>query len=234
MERSILELSELTVLANEADIQIYEARIPFEKIYKEGILLYSIDDFIALTKTFEVKAIFHLDIFTDKEDYLLPVAENYSSFDITQQLIEEAIIEYNQTLSEKDFTRAMYQYLFFTAEGQIYFIYFENTNLSELTEVEEKLEEIKRGILSRFSKEELEQIRLERRRIISEKIECIRNKVIGDEQFHTATNSALRLKYGRDFFEIHPEYRQTLKEAGYLKVSTFLDEAWKMYKSNKK
>jgi hypothetical protein len=75
-------------------------------------------------------------------------------------------------------------------------------------------------------------IRLEKQRKKDMELESLRIMVLEDEKFQPATNHPLRMTYENRLFELHPKYREILREAGYTMLESFFDETWKIFKAN--
>lgn len=231
---SVIDLSELLTLGNKNNVRVFEADAKFDNFFGRGIHLKSIEDFFELTLLYDVKAIYYFNFYADETEYLIPHSSGSSLPDGILNMINENISTYNKSLLDKiDFLQPVGQLIYFISEGYIHFISLDNPIFNDVPEVEEKYDEIRDDVIRQFEEEDIKEFQRKQKENLIEKVEYIQNEIINNEQFHVSTNSELRLKFGRIFFEENPDYHRIIKQAGYPKVKTFLDETWKLYRNGK-
>lgn len=234
MNDSVIDLSELITLGNKNNVRVFEANTKFDNFSERGIHLQSIKDFFELTVLYDVKVIYYFNFYAEETEYLLPHSSDSSLPDEILNMINENISTYNKSLLNKiDFSQPVGQLIYFISVGYIHFINLDNPIFNDVPEVDEKYDEIRDDVIRQFGERDIKEFQRKQKENLIAKVKFIQNEIISNEQFHVSTNSELRLKFGRIFFEEHPDYPQIIKQAGYPKLTTFLDETWKIYRNGK-
>lgn len=226
---------DLNKIAEKYDLTLCDVSMDLDALNEKAIMFKSLDSLLSFGYQMDCEVLYYDYETYLKEPFIIP-DEYRSSFPSSiQPKINEKINEYNDYVNSIDFDESAYLTVFFLYEGFIHFCTIINEKFKWLTSYEEKIKEIKNDISSQLNDDQLSQIRLEAQREKDNKLAKLKEIIINDEEFHNATNLPLRREYAHRLFEIHPEYRETLKEVGYtFNYLSFIDVVWKEYKRIKK
>ena len=227
----MLNNEKLRNIAEENELSLFNSSIYLETLYKQGIEFYELDSFLSLGHKLNNKILYFYYVYYQEEEFLIPDEYHERYIGKIQQLVSKKIKEHNAFVGTYDFNEPASLYLYFIQNGIIHFLTIENEKFDLLMSYEEKIKDIMHDISNQIDSEEMKNIRLEALQKRDADLENLRNYVLEDKKFHTATNQSLRSTYANRLFEINPEFMDILRAAGYDRMNSFFDETWKIYKA---
>jgi len=199
-----------------------------------GISLSTLKEFERAYLQAKPKLLFAKSLLVDLETYMVDLVDSQSMIEEIKDEINKRISVYNESLQEIDYTNPYVLHIYFMYEGIAISYSAFNEDYLDMNSSEETYEKIKSEVLEIYDEEMLKEIRLKLVEEAEEALKEITDFILRDEEFHSSTNGALRMKYMSKLFVGHPEYRDKISAAGYRKSSTYSDYVWKLYKESKK
>lgn len=199
-----------------------------------GISLSTLKEFERAYLQAKPKLLFTKSLLVDSETYMVDLVDSQSMIEEIKDEINKRICFYNESLQEIDYTNPYVLHVYFMYEGIAISYAAFNEDYVDMNSSEETYEKIKSEVLEIYDEEMLKEIRLKLVEEAEEALKEITDFILQDKEFHSSTNGALRMKYMSKLFVSHPEYRDKISAAGYLKSSTYSDYVWKLYKESKK
>lgn len=199
-----------------------------------GISLLTLKEFERAYLQAKPKLLFAKSLLVDEETFTVDFVDSQSMIEEIKDEINKRICFHNKNLQEINFTNPYMLHVYFIHEGIIVSYSVFNEDYADMNSSEETYEKIQSEVLEIYDEEKLKTIKLKLVEEAEEKLKEITDFILLDEEFHSSTNGALRMKYMNKLFVAHPEFKAKISVAGYRKSSTYSDYVWKLYKDSKK
>ena len=216
---------------NEHEIKQFECAFDLDRL--ASVYINDIDDYLDLLKMMNINVIFSNIIFYDKEDYIIneKTLEDCNNAITFSEILDKEIKSYNQKIENMDFSIPNGYLCFFVKDNVAYKFIYDNDWIEYDADTALQL------IIANH-KEELERIKEEEEKEISDLLIKLEDYILEDDAFKRATNKNLRYAYVSKLVR-NPKfkpYEKCFMEYGKFSsigVCNLVEDLWRIYKGRR-